>query len=229
MNYYLGVAKEVLEENIVDVNDFSRQGFSLHVLDENARIDEEFDAVILNGNDPAVAMTSNIILRLSNTPNVYVWTVMNSSDHSQKNLYLNLGAAGVFCQGDTSEQIALTIKNILAHSVTADSGSSEERPTDPIGIKLIPNSIGLKYKGKDVYLTKNEYQIMEILINRYPHTVSYSELAQKIWRTDGEDRKFRVANLVHLLRNKLKQETGEADILLTVRSKGYRLNKNIVV
>lgn len=229
MNYFLGVAKEVLEENIVDVNDFSRQGFNLQVLDESMGIDGGFDAVILNGSDPAVATTSNTILQLSNTPNIYVWTVMNSSDHSQKNLYLNLGAAGVFCKSDTSEQIALTIKNILSRSETMDKGISEEYSPDLNKIKLNPNNIGLKYKGQDIYLTKHEYQVMEILISRYPHTVSYAELAQKIWQADGEDKKFRVANLVHLLRNKLRQETGEEDILLTVRSKGYRLNKEVVL
>lgn len=224
MNYYLGVAKEVVDENIVNVNDFTKQGFKLQVLDGSIFDDKEFDAIILNGDDHAVVSTSNIIIQLSGTPSVYVWTIMNSCDHSQKNLYLNLGAAGVFCTSDTSEQIALTIKNVLTHSESKD-----KRPSELSGIQLDPNNIGVKCKGKEIYLTKNEYQIMELLINKYPHTVSYSEIAQKIWQAEGEDKKFRVANLVHLLRNKLKQETGESNILLTIRSKGYRLNKNIAV
>ena len=93
-------------------------------------------------------------------------------------------------------------------------------------IELIPNNVSVRlYPNEDeISLTRLEYQLMNLLYENPSKGITYEEIYEEVWQTPYKDNKYRVANLVFHLREKLEKAGGKPSIIRTVRSRGYMLD-----
>lgn len=80
----------------------------------------------------------------------------------------------------------------------------------------------LKYDGKEIELTRNEFRILYYFFTNSNRVITKDELLEKLWN----DKYYLDDNIlsvnINRLRNKAK-EIGIADFLVNVRGKGYKL------
>jgi len=88
------------------------------------------------------------------------------------------------------------------------------------GVALNLSSTTLIYKNKEIDLTKNEYKIMQILMENIGRVVSREEIMQHLWESDDfiDDNTLTVN--VTRLRKKL-EELGLEDFIITKKGIGY--------
>lgn len=88
------------------------------------------------------------------------------------------------------------------------------------GVILNLNDTTLTYEGKKVDLTKNDYKIMQILLENKGKTVSRDQIMARLWETDSfiDDNTLTVN--VTRLRRKL-EEAGLKDFIVTKKGMGY--------
>ena len=80
----------------------------------------------------------------------------------------------------------------------------------------------LKYDGKEIELTRNEFRILYYFFTNANRVITKDELLEKLWN----DKYYLDDNIlsvnINRLRNKAK-EIGITDFLVNVRGKGYKL------
>ena len=73
-------------------------------------------------------------------------------------------------------------------------------------------------------LTKKEYALLKILALAAGQLVTYETLMVSIWKDDHMDERASIRTLVKRLRQKLGDDLANPRYILTVASRGYRLN-----
>ena len=76
--------------------------------------------------------------------------------------------------------------------------------------------------GKNIYLTRREFQLLCYLIERSGSSVARSELLQSIWGYDTSAYTRTVDTHVGSLRRKLEENPGRPELIVTVPNVGYR-------
>lgn len=98
-----------------------------------------------------------------------------------------------------------------------------ERIVEQYGLQLFPERLELKFNDQVVLLTKNEANLIEQLMDRFPRVSGRNDLLETLW----DDETFVDDNTLNVnitrVRKKFKQ-LGIEDSIDTVRGVGYRLN-----
>lgn len=144
-----------------------------------------------------------------------IWILTDEPLGEEKLVYLKLGVTGFLLESDSFDEIAWTIKNGLGCMAV----EKEQR------FCLDPSSYTVRIANKKVILTKLEYSLFDYLYSSDNKVRTYEEIANYLWDADELAPKYRVANLVFHIRQKMKRvDSHYADTIKTIRSKGYRLN-----
>lgn len=88
------------------------------------------------------------------------------------------------------------------------------------GAVLNTSDATLSYNGEKIELTKNEYRIMETLLENKGKVVSRDKLMNKLWETDSFVDENALSVNVARLRKKLEQ-AGLSDYIVTKVGRGY--------
>lgn len=88
------------------------------------------------------------------------------------------------------------------------------------GAALNTADASLSYRGARIELTKNEYRILQTLLERRGQIVSRSELMERLWETDSFVDENTLTVNIGRLRRKLA-EYGLADFITTKKGLGY--------
>lgn len=88
------------------------------------------------------------------------------------------------------------------------------------GASLNTSDASLSYQGGRIDLTKNEYRILETLMERRGQIVSRSELMERLWETDSFVDENTLTVNVGRLRRKL-EEHGLTGLITTKKGLGY--------
>ena len=98
--------------------------------------------------------------------------------------------------------------------------------TAPVGMLEVSGAVlstadaSLSYEGRRIELTKNEYRILEMLMENHGKIVSRDRLMERLWETDSfVDENTLTVNIARL-RRKLEGE-GLADFITTKKGMGY--------
>lgn len=121
-----------------------------------------------------------------------------------------------------SQVVLAKIRSQLRRAYGEYAVSSHERSVEAHGLTLYPERMELHFANEYITLTKNEANIIEMLIDRYPRIAGREDLLESIW----DDQSFVDENTlnVNLTRVRKKmQELGVSDAVETVRGVGYRL------
>ena len=92
------------------------------------------------------------------------------------------------------------------------------------GAVLDLSDASLTYDGQKIDLTKNDYRILQTLMERKGHVVSRDTLMQKLWETDSfVDENTLTVNMARL-RKKLA-DAGLTDFITTKKGMGYLIER----
>src|SRR5699024_8555666 len=115
------------------------------------------------------------------------------------------------------------IRSQLRRAYGEYAGSQQERVLELDCLTLYPERHELHYDDTIFTLTKNESNIVELLMDRHPRVAGREDLLEKLW----DDQTFVDENTLNVnmsrVRKKL-QELGINGAVETVRGSGYRLN-----
>ncbi|MFK7692212.1 response regulator transcription factor [Paenibacillus sp. HJGM_3] len=123
----------------------------------------------------------------------------------------------------SAEVVMAKIRSQLRRTYGEYASKAQERVLERDGLKLFPERLEMTYQANTVSLSKNEADIIESLLDRYPRVAGREDLLEKLW----DDQSYVDENTlnVNITRVRKKfQQLGLPDAVETVRGTGYRLN-----
>ena len=154
------------------------------------------------------------IRKLSQVPIVFL---SSASDNMNVVMAMNMGGDDFIAKPFDLEVLAAKVQALLRR--TYDFGASA-----PLlgcrGAVLDTGDNTLRYEGQSLELSRNEYRILQVLLEQKGKTVSRDTLMRKLWETDSfVDENTLTVNMARL-RRKL-EGIGLTDFIRTKKGLGY--------
>ena len=154
------------------------------------------------------------IRKLSRTPIIFL---SSASDNMNIVMAMNMGGDDFIAKPFDLEVLAAKIQALLRR--TYDFGASAPL-LECRGAVLDTGDNTLRYEGQKLELSRNEYRILQVLLEHKGRTVSREALMQKLWETDSfVDENTLTVNMARL-RRKL-EGVGLKEFILTKKGLGY--------
>ena len=156
------------------------------------------------------------IRKISKVPVIFL---SSAADNMNIVMAVNMGADDFIPKPFDLEVITVKIQAMLRRSYDfAGTGSMLEHK----GAILNLNETTLTYQEQKIELTKNEFRILEILMENKEKVVSRETLMTKLWESDNYVDENTLSVNVNRLRKKL-EALGLEEFILTKKGIGYRL------
>lgn len=154
------------------------------------------------------------IRKLSQAPIIFL---SSASDKMNVVMAMNMGGDDFIAKPFDLEVLAVKIQALLRR--TYDFGAAA-----PLlgcrGAVLDTGNNTLRYEGRSLELSRNEYRILQVLLEQKDRTVSRDTLMRKLWETDSfVDENTLTVNMTRL-RRKL-EGIGLSDFIRTRKGLGY--------
>lgn len=205
-----------------------RYGFQAVIVENFNNIMEEFDEispsiVLLDVNLPKFDgfYWCTKIRQKSNVPIIFISARDSGMDQIRA---LESGADDYITKPFYYDVVIAKIKSYIRRAYGEYSPKLEERIVELDGLKFYVERLELKYKNKDLVITKKEGILLECLMKKYPKVVSRDYLLEKIW----DDIEFVEENTLNVNVSRIRKrlyDLGIEDGVQTVRGVGYKLNK----
>jgi len=121
------------------------------------------------------------------------------------------------------EVVLAKVRSQLRRAYGEYANHTVERVLETKGLQLFPERLVLNFKNQTTSLSKNEADIIECLMDRYPRVTGREDLLEKLW----DEQAYVDENTlnVNMTRVRKKFESiGIKGAIETVRGVGYRLN-----
>ena len=156
------------------------------------------------------------IRKISKVPVIFL---SSAADNMNIVMAVNMGADDFIPKPFDLEVLTVKIQAMLRRSYDfAGTGSMLEHK----GAILNLNETTLTYQEQKIELTKNEFRILEILMENKEKVVSRETLMTKLWESDNYVDENTLSVNVNRLRKKL-EALGLEEFMLTKKGIGYRL------
>ena len=156
------------------------------------------------------------IRKISKVPVIFL---SSAADNMNIVMAVNMGADDFIPKPFDLEVLTVKIQAMLRRSYDfAGTGSMLEHK----GAILNLNETTLTYQEQNIELTKNEFRILEILMENKEKVVSRETLMTKLWESDNYVDENTLSVNVNRLRKKL-EALGLEEFILTKKGIGYRL------
>lgn len=156
------------------------------------------------------------IRKISKVPVIFL---SSAADNMNIVIAVNMGADDFIPKPFDLEVLTVKIQAMLRRSYDfAGTGSMLEHK----GAILNLNETTLTYQEQKIELTKNEFRILEILMENKEKVVSRETLMTKLWESDNYVDENTLSVNVNRLRKKL-EALGLEEFILTKKGIGYRL------
>lgn len=156
------------------------------------------------------------IRKISKVPVIFL---SSAADNMNIVMAVNMGADDFIPKPFDLEALTVKIQAMLRRSYDfAGTGSMLEHK----GAILNLNETTLTYQEQKIELTKNEFRILEILMENKEKVVSRETLMTKLWESDNYVDENTLSVNVNRLRKKL-EALGLEEFILTKKGIGYRL------
>ena len=156
------------------------------------------------------------IRKISKVPVIFL---SSAADNMNIVMAVNMGADDFIPKPFDLEVLTVKIQAMLRRSYDfAGTGSMLEHK----GAILNLNETTLTYQEQKIELTKNEFRILEILMENKEKVISRETLMTKLWESDNYVDENTLSVNVNRLRKKL-EALGLEEFILTKKGIGYRL------
>ena len=156
------------------------------------------------------------IRRLSQVPVVFL---SSASDNMNIVMAMNMGGDDFIAKPFDLEVLAAKVQALLRR--TYDFGSAAPL-LEHRGAVLDTGNNTLSYEGRKLELTRNEYRLLQVLLEHKGKTVSRDTLMQKLWETDSfVDENTLTVNMTRLRRK--REGLGLENFIHTKKGLGYLL------
>lgn len=156
------------------------------------------------------------IRKISKVPVIFL---SSAADNMNIVMAVNMGADDFIPKPFDLEVLTVKIQAMLRRSYDfAGTGSMLEHK----GAILNLNETTLTYQEQKIEVTKNEFRILEILMENKEKVVSRETLMTKLWESDNYVDENTLSVNVNRLRKKL-EALGLEEFILTKKGIGYRL------
>ncbi len=156
----------------------------------------------------------NEIRKVSKVPILFI---SSASDNMNIVLAMNMGGDDFIAKPFDLEVLTAKVQAILRR--TYDFGS-QVNLLEHKGAILNTSDASLTYQGQRIELTKNDYKILQTLLENKGKAVSRDTLMTKLWKTDSFIDENTLTVSITRLRRKLK-EAGLEDFIKTKKGIGY--------
>ena len=154
------------------------------------------------------------IRRLSRVPIIFI---SSASDNMNIVMAVNMGADDFIAKPFDLQVLTAKVQALLRRSYDfAVSG----RVLQHNGVLLSTDDGTLSYRGEKLELTKNEFRIMQVLMENNGRTVSRDTLMQRLWESDSFVDENTLSVNVARLRKKL-ESAGLEGYIVTKKGLGY--------
>lgn len=154
------------------------------------------------------------IRKLSNVPVVFI---SSSSDNMNIVMAVNMGGDDFIAKPFDIDVLTAKIQALIRRTYDFSSDTSL---IEAGGVILNTADTTLRYRDEKIELTKNEYRIIEVLIENKGRVVSRDTLMKRLWETDSfVDDNTLTVNMTRL-RKKL-EDYGLSDFIKTKKGLGY--------
>jgi len=166
----------------------------------------------------------NLLFELRKNFSGLIWLLSTKYEEKNEILYYKMGVDGISYTDRSFELIHLQLTNALNRNLKKSTNSSNISKGKVPSLKLNPiNSSVHKEDGKEILLTRSEYNLLNLLMENLNNTVTYEEMLSVIWNDDKRSNKYKISNLIFHLRSKVENDLKKPKYIKTVRSKGYML------
>ena len=156
------------------------------------------------------------IRRLSSVPIIFI---SSASDNMNIVMAMNMGADDFIAKPFDLNVLTAKVQAMLRRTYEFTVGGSLlERG----GAVLSSGDTSLSYAGQQLDLTKNEYRILQVLMQAGGQIVSRDTLMQKLWESDSFVDENTLSVNIARLRKKL-ESIGLDEFILTKKGLGYRV------
>lgn len=140
-----------------------------------------------------------------------------------KVLGLELGADDYMTKPFSMRELLARVKaNIRRRALdTAGESETEEGVLKVGALTIHAHSKSLRKNGKPIELTPREYELIAFLANNPNHVFSREELMEKVWNYEYYGDLRTVDVTVRRLREKIEDNPGEPEYIITRRGAGY--------
>jgi DNA-binding response OmpR family regulator len=145
------------------------------------------------------------------------------SEDIDKVLGLELGADDYLTKPFNSRELVARIKAILRRSLFREEETKKNIQIGNLQVDLLQHRVRLS--GKDIGLTSKEFALLSFLVANAGNVYSREQLLEQVWGYDyyGDVRTVDVH--IRHLREKLEQDPGNPNLILTVWGTGYKVRE----
>lgn len=209
---------EVLERQM------ERWGYAVYIVEDFGTVLEQFerekpDLVLM---DIALPYFNGYywcqeIRKVSKLPIIFI---SSASDDMNLVMAINMGADDFIAKPFKLEVVTAKIQALLRRTYSFLQTETELLKVRGVTLSLADSRV--QSGGRELELTKNEYKILRLLMERAGRIVSREEIMNKLWETENYIDDNTLTVNVTRLRRKL-EEIGVRDFIETRKGMGYRI------
>jgi two-component system, OmpR family, KDP operon response regulator KdpE len=135
-------------------------------------------------------------------------------------LYLEAGAADYLTSRFTAEECAARVRASARWSASP-TGAPDEVQIGDVSISI--ENYQVSRRGEPVRLTRNEFRLLALLLDRADANVPYRDIIRHFWDEEPRSARHYVRAYVRQLREKLEDDPDQPTLIVTEWGVGYRL------
>ena len=170
----------------------------------------------------------DVFRRLRATRDVPVVFLTARSDEIDRVVGLELGADDYIAKPFSPRELVARVRSILRRSVRPPPAAPAAAPGPaPRPFALDEERRQIRYYGRALDLSRYEYGILRLLVQRPGRVFSRDELLDKVWDGGSDSFDRTVDAHIKTLRAKLKAVAPELEPIRTLRGSGYALSEEL--
>ncbi|MFZ0548904.1 MAG: response regulator transcription factor [Candidatus Promineifilaceae bacterium] len=218
------------EASVVEVVSLylKREGFAVHTARDGREaldaIQEHLPAlVVLDLMLPKVA-GMEIMRRLRDDPTTNIPVIMLTarSQETDRIYGLEMGADDYMVKPFSPAELVARVKAVLRRSKSGATLQQEGRPLNYDGLNIDPLSRSVLVNDNEVELTATEFNLLWFMANHPRQVFSRDRLLENVWGFSEYVDPSTVTVHIRRLREKIEEDPGEPQKLITVWGVGYK-------